>query len=132
MKLQKYICLASFFLVFSSLFGQTLPREKWPQFKLYSKLLIKTYHDAEAGNLETLKKESLHLFEKAEAITNETVPEDLNTTVLLENLVVLRRETKMVNELIRNQAPDEKIMKVFTKLNNTYQQILGMIQPEND
>ena len=89
----------------------------------------KTVQSSEEGNLHPIKMHSELLLEKAEALSVENMPEEFRSPKVIESLVVLKKETKTVNELVQQQANDDEIIKALTKLNETFHKIAGMCQP---
>lgn len=129
MKFHKLLTVLLLFLALNAVSAQA-KKEKWPQINAYHEVMSKTFHPAEEGNLEPIKKESQVLLEKAEAITEESVPSEYRSAKLSETLVVLKRETKKVNDLVQKQAPDATIVKVLTNLHDVFHQIVGMCGSE--
>ncbi|MDI9257584.1 hypothetical protein [Flavobacterium sedimenticola] len=102
--------------------------EKWPQIKAYHDVMVKSFHSSEAGNLESIKMNSALLLEKAEALSVETMPEEFRSPKLIESLVLLKKETKTVNELVLQKAADSQIIEALSKLHETFHKIAGMCQ----
>ena len=128
MKLYKLFTALLLVFALNSLSAQA-KKEKWPQINAYHEVMSKTFHPAEEGNLEPIKKDAQLLLEKADAITEESIPADLRSPKLLETLVVLKRETKKVNDLVQEKAPDATIMKVLSYLHDVFHEIVGMCSP---
>jgi hypothetical protein len=58
------------------------------------------------------------------------MPQDLRNPKADEAIVVLKRQTKLVAELIRTKASDVELMKSFQKLNETYDRLLSLYEPK--
>ena len=54
------------------------------------------------------------------------MPQDLRNPQADETIVVLKRQTKLVAELVRTKASDVELMKSFQKLNETYDRLLRL------
>ncbi len=104
--------------------------EKWPQIKAYHEIISKTFHPAEEGNLEPLKSNYTQLLEKAEALSVENMPQEFRNPKTIETLLVLKKQTGVVINLIQDKRPDAEIMKGLTLLHDTFHKIVGMCQPE--
>lgn len=94
--------------------------ESWPQIKAYYKTLSKTFQEAEKGNLEPIKSSSENLLEKAEALTIEDMPAEYRNPKTIDNLLSLRKQTALVNQLVKNDADDEQINSALSKLRNIF------------
>ena len=58
------------------------------------------------------------------------MPQDLRNPQADETIVVLKRQTKLVAELVRTKASDVELMKSFQKLNETYDRLLSLYVPK--
>ena len=104
--------------------------ESWPEIKAYHEVITKSFTSFEAGNLNPIKTYSEVLLEKAEALKIESMPEEFRSPKLIESLVVLKKETNTLNDLVKTKADDEEIAKALAKLNNTFHKIIDMCQKE--
>jgi hypothetical protein len=129
MKLHKLFTTLMLVLVLNAVSAQA-KKEKWAQMDAYHQMMSKTFHTGDEGNLEAIKKTSQLLLERADAITEESIPANLRSAKLSEALVVLKRETKKVDDLVQAKAPDATIVKVLTNLHDVFHQIVGMCGPE--
>lgn len=129
MKIIKSLFAFATFFAFNTTSGQSIT-DMWPQIKAYHEVMSKTYHSSEEGNLHPIKTQSELLVEKAEALSVENMPEEFRSPKLIESLVVLKKETINVNELVQKKAGDEEITKALGKLHDTFHKIVGMCQPE--
>jgi hypothetical protein len=129
MKIIKSLFAFAAFFAFNSASALSIT-EKWPQIKAYHEVMLKTFHSSEDGNLNPIKTYSELLVEKAEALSVENMPEEFRSPKLIEALIILKKETKTVNELVQQKASDDEITKALGKLHNTFHKIIGMCQPE--
>lgn len=128
MKIIKSLFAFATFFAFNTASGLSIT-ERWPQIKAYHEVMSKTFHSSEEGNLNPIKTHSELLVEKAEAISVENMPEEFRSPKVIESLVVLKKETLFVNELVQKKAGDEEITKALGKLHDTFHKIVGMCQP---
>lgn len=128
MKLIKSLFAIAVFFAMNTVSAQTLT-EKWKQMHDYHELLSKTFHPAEEGNLNPIKVSSEDLVARAELLDVETMPQDLRTAKLDENIVVLKKQTKVVSELITKKAPNAEIMRAFQNLHDIFHRIVEMCEP---
>lgn len=129
MKIIKSLFAFAAFFAFNSSSAASIT-EKWPQIKAYHEVMSKTFHSSEEGNLEAIKTNAGLLLEKAEALSVENMPKEFRSPKLIESLVVLKKETKTVNELVTKNATDFEISSALSKLHNTFHKIVDMCQPE--
>lgn len=128
MKLIKSLFAIAVFFAMNTVSAQTLTN-KWKQMHDYHELLSKTFHPAEEGNLNPIKVSSEDLVAKAELLDVETMPQDLRTAKLDENINLLKKQTKVVSELITRKAPNAEIMRAFQNLHDIFHKIVQMCEP---
>lgn len=129
MKLIKSLFAIAFFFAVNTISAQSVT-EKWPQLNDFQELLVKTFEPAGEGNFNPIKNSCEYLVEKAQALDVTTMPQDLRNVKADEIVAVLKRDTKLVAELIRTKASDVEIMKSFQKLNETYDRLLRIYEPK--
>lgn len=88
--------------------------------------MVKSFHSSEEGNLEPIRMNAALLLEKAEALSVENMPEEFRSPKLIESLVLLKKETKTVHELVQQKATDSQIIEALSKLHETFHKIAGM------
>jgi hypothetical protein len=130
MKIIKSLLAIAAFFTFNSTSAQSLT-ERWPEIKAYHEVISKSFLSSEEGNLNPIKLNSELLVERAEALAVENMPEEYRSPKLIESLVVLKRETKKVNDLVQRKAGDDEIAKSLATLHDTFHKIVGLCQTEN-
>ncbi|TBX68789.1 hypothetical protein EZL74_08335 [Flavobacterium silvisoli] len=129
MKIIKSLFAFAAFFALNSVSAQTII-DRWPQIKAYHELMSKTYHPAEEGNLEPIRNNSELLLKRAEALSVETMPKEFRNPKTIETLLTLKKQTQVVNDLVRKKAADDEITKALALLHDTFHKIVGMCQPE--
>ncbi|MFN3754358.1 hypothetical protein [Flavobacterium sp.] len=129
MKIIKSLFAFATFFTFNTSSGHSIT-DIWPQIKAYHEIMSKTFLSSAEGNLIPIKTYSELLLEKAEALSVENMPETFRSPKLIESLVILKKETKTVNELVQQKASDDEISIALGKLNQTFHKIAGMCQAE--
>jgi len=129
MKIIKSLFAFAAFFALNSVSAQTIS-ERWPQIKAYHEIMSKTFHPAEEGNLEPIKSQSELLVKSAEALSVESMPEEFRNPKTIETLISLKKQTKLVDELVQQKAANDEILKAMTALHDTFHKIVGMCQPE--
>src|SRR6478609_4394317 len=90
--------------------------EGWPQIKMYYEILSRTFHASEKGNLNTIKSDSRILIEKVEALSIEGMPAEYRNPKILETLLTLKKQTKLVDFLVQQNLDEAEIKSALTKL----------------
>lgn len=98
--------------------------ESWPQIKVYYETLSKTTQAAEKGNLEPIKSNSENLLEKAEALSIEGMPAEYRNPKTIDNLLSLKKQTTVVDQLVKKDADDNQIKSALTKLHDIFYSIV--------
>jgi hypothetical protein len=104
--------------------------EGWPQIKAYYDVLSKSFHASEKGNLNEIKSNSNILVEKAEELSIEGMPAEYRNPKILETLLNLKKQTKVVNYLVQENVMDSEIKSALTKLNEIFHQIVELCLSE--
>ncbi|WP_395066946.1 hypothetical protein [Flavobacterium sp.] len=128
MKLIKSLFAIALFFAINTISAQSIT-DKWKQMHDYHELLSKTFHPAEDGNFGPIKNSSEDLVAKAELLDVETMPKDLRNALVEENLAILKRQTKVVSDLVTKKAPDAEIMRAFQNLHDVFHRIVEICQP---
>jgi hypothetical protein len=129
MKIIKSLLAIAAFFALNSVSAQSFT-ERWPEIKAYHEVISKSFHSSEEGNLNPIKLNSELLVEKAEALAVENMPEEFRSPKLIESIVVLKKDTKKVNDLVQRKAGDEEITKALANLHDTFHKIVGLCQTE--
>ncbi len=129
MKLIKSLFAIAFFFAVNTISAQSVVK-KWPQLNEFQELLVKTFEPAGEGNFGPIKNSCEYLVEKSQALDVATMPQDLRNAKAEETISVLKRQTKLVAELVRTKASNVEIMKAFQKLNETYDRFLLLYEPK--
>lgn len=104
---------------------------KWVALSEYHELLSKTFHPTEEGNFGPIKEFSKELNSKAEALDVVTIPQEYKNQKTETTLTLLKKQTKLVNDLIQNKAPNVEIMRAFQDLHDIFHQIVMLCNPNN-
>lgn len=106
--------------------------EGWPQIKTYYEILSKSFAASEKGNLEIIKTNAQILVEKAEELSIEGIPAEYRNPKILESLLTLKRQTKLVHVLVEENFPDSEIKMALAKLNEIFHSIVELCLIGND
>lgn len=94
--------------------------ESWPQIKIFYEVLLNTNDKEGKINLNLLKSNSKILVLKAEELSIEEMPADYRKPKTIETLLSLKKQTILVDDLVKNNAPDSELKVALTKLYNAF------------
>jgi|Laugresp1bdmlbsn_1035097.scaffolds.fasta_scaffold01322_9 hypothetical protein len=123
MKLLKSLIAIALFMASNTISAQAVT-EKWKQLGNYQEVLDTTFKPSEDGDFGPIKLSSQELVTKVEALDVTTMPQDLRTPRLEDVIVVLKRQTKVLNELIKAKAPNAEIMRTFENVHDIYNRVV--------
>lgn len=103
---------------------------KWGPLSEYHQLLSKTFHPTEEGNFGPIKEFSKELNSKAEALDVATIPQEYKNQKTENTLTLLKKQTKLVNDLVQNKAPNTEIMRAFQDLHDIFHRIVMLCDPK--
>lgn len=99
----------------------------WLEKDEFHTVMGQTFHPAEEGNLDPIKKRSGELVAKAIKWQNSTIPADFKDTVnIKENLKKLVDGSLILDAKIKGNAPDSTIKTDLTELHEVFHDIVGM------
>jgi hypothetical protein len=58
------------------------------------------------------------------------MPEEFRSPKLIESLVILKKETKKVNDMVQRKQSDAEIKKSLAALHDTFHKIVGLCKEE--
>jgi hypothetical protein len=129
MKLSKSLIVMVLFMAINSVNAQSIT-DKWKQLGDFHELLSKTFHPTEEGDFRPIKQSSQELLTKSEALDVATMPQDLRNPSIEPVILVLKKQTKLVNELVKSKVPDPEIMRAFQNLHDIYYRIVYLGEPK--
>jgi hypothetical protein len=100
--------------------------EGWPQIKIYYEILAKSFYASEKGNLDVIKSNSRILVEKAEELSIEGMPAEYRNPKILESLLTLKKQTKLVDFLVQQNIDDNEVKLTLHKLNDIFYSIVEL------
>jgi len=128
--IKSFLALALLFAI-NTVSAQSIT-DKWKQMHDYHELLSKTFHPAEEGNFNPIKNSSEDLVVLSEALDLKTMPQDLRNSKVDETIAVLKKQTKVVNDLVQRKAPDAEIMRAFENLHDVFHRIVEICQGKKE
>jgi hypothetical protein len=92
----------------------------------YHKVMAGTFHPAEEGNLEPLKKKHNVLTYQASEWAALPIPKEMRSKELKNSLKMLKQESKSIGKLVMNGASDEELTKAMFALHDVFHTIVGL------
>lgn len=118
-------------LVFSSFVQKkSIQTDVWEELEGFHNAIALTFHPAEDGDFEPIKKDSKELVEAAQKLSTSTLPvyfektenETLKTD-LQNTFPKLIKECEDLHALVEKKATDEELLAALTNLHETYHHI---------
>lgn len=129
MKLLKYLTAIALFMAINTISAQSVT-EKWKQLGAFHELLSKTFKPSEDGDFAPIKLFSQDLVTKVVALDINTMPQDLKSARLEDLLVILKKQTNVLNELVKVKAPNAEIMRTFENVHDIYNRVVYVCEPQ--
>lgn len=121
MKKPVSILITLLLLYSGTILGQS--KTEWAEKTAFHSVMATTFHPAEEGNLEPVKKRSAELVAKAKAWKNSTPPAEYNTPAIKKNLKKLLKQSIQLDKMVKKKASDEKIKKAIFALHDQFHTI---------
>lgn len=104
--------------------------DDWPAIKDFHKVMSETFHSAEDGNLEPIKKLSTVMSEKAVALSKSAIPSEFNKKEVKAAIAELVKESKKLDSLVQKKAKDTEINEKLSQLHDIFHKIVGLCSEE--
>ncbi len=92
----------------------------WPEIKNYHELMTKSFKSAQKGDFIPIKNHANFLFENAEKLSIENMPQNFRLPKTIEALVRLKRESKHIKELVEKKASNKEIFETLKSIHHTF------------
>jgi hypothetical protein len=121
--MKKMACL--FLACFSAIaFIQAQEKSGWKQMNEFHTVMSETFHPAEEGHLDPIKKRSQEMVDKAVAWQQSTAPEGYDKKKVDASLKKLVQGTKELNSLVKAKSPDKIITAKLSSLHDIFHEIM--------
>lgn len=104
--------------------------EQWPQIKLYYEILARSVAAAQKGDLKPIRSDSACLVEKVDALSIEAMPAEYRNPKILESLLTMKKQTKLVDFLVQQNLDEAEIKVALTKLKEIFHSIVELCLSE--
>ena len=128
--MKKIACLliATFALV---AFTKAQDKKEWKEMNDFHKIMSETYHPAEEGHLEYIKKRSQEMSDKAVAWQKSTAPEGYDKKKVEASLQKLVKGSKELNSMIKAKSSDKHIKEKLSGLHDIFHEIMEKCEKED-
>ncbi len=104
--------------------AQAQKKAKWAEMEAFHEVMSKTFHPAEEGKLEPIRKRSQEMVDKAVSWQNSTAPEGYNQAAVKKSLKKLVKGAKEINKMVQKNAADDEIKKELSELHDVFHEIM--------
>ena len=129
MKFFKSLLVLGLFFVINNISAQSMS-EKWPAIKAFHGVMSQTFHPAEEGNFEPIKKRSQEMVEKAAALSTSNIPAEYKTKAILASIEKLQISTKELNKMVQDKLSDSDLLKKLSLTHDVFHEIMGLCSAE--
>jgi len=121
--MKKFACLfiASFAVI---AFAQAQEKKTWKEMHDFHTVMSETFHPAEEGHLDPIKKRSQEMVDKAVAWQKSTAPEGYDKSKVDGSLKKLVKGTKELNTLVKAKSSDKILTDKLSGLHDIFHEIM--------
>lgn len=128
MKIVKYLGIVMLLSSMQSLSAQVIT-DKWKAMHDYHVLLFTFLKSAEDGNFNVIKGNSDELLKRASVLDTTMMPQELRSSQVEHAVELLKKQTKLLDDLVKNKAPNAEIMRAFQNLYDIYNRLAQISEP---
>jgi len=99
---------------------------QWPTLDEYHKVMSKTFHPAEEGNLNPVKANASELAAKATVLKNSAIPVAFQKKGMQNSVNLLETESIALAKMVSEKKPDTVLKKAIFDLHERFHEIMGM------
>lgn len=129
MKIFKSLLVLAVFFAANIITAQSMS-EKWPTIKSFHGVMSQTFHPAEEGNLEPIKKRAQEMAEKAAILSVNEIPAEYKTKAILASIEKLQINTKELHKMVEDKFSDGELLKKLTLTHDIFHEIMGLCSSE--
>ena len=104
--------------------------DKWAELDAYHDVMSQTFHPAEEGKLEPIRKRAGELADKAKQWLDSKPPKVYESADIKALLVKLNAESKALADSVAKNVSDEQLKKDLTALHDRFHEIIGACRDE--
>lgn len=123
------LVIMSAFLFFNPV--QAQEKAKWAEMDTFHGVMSQTFHPAEEGKLDPIRKRSQEMVDKAIAWQNSTAPEGYDRDAVKKTLKKLVKGAKEINKMVQKNASDNELKEELTELHEVFHEIMEKCRNED-
>jgi hypothetical protein len=104
--------------------AQAQKKAKWAEMETFHGVMGETFHPAEEGKLEPIRKRSQEMIDKAIAWKNSTAPEGYDQEAVKKLLKKLVKGAKKLHKQVQKNASDKELTEELTELHDVFHEIM--------
>lgn len=106
--------------------------DKWPQLNDFHEVMSQTYHPSEEGDLDPIRTRIDEMVKKANTLNDSEAPKEFQTPEIAAAQKKLVSGSESLQDLIADDADDEKVTAVLEALHDVFHEIVGLCKEHND
>ena len=99
-------------------------KKSWKEMDDFHAVMSSTFHPAEEGQLDPIKKRSQEMVDKAAAWQKSTAPEGYDKEKVEGSLKKLVQGTKELNKLVKAKSSDKVLKEKLSSLHDIFHEIM--------
>lgn len=103
----------------------------WAELKAFHQVMAGTFHPAEEGNFEPIRKRAGEMTKRAAEWAASTPPAEFNKPQIKEVLNKLVVDSRALEALVNKNAPNEEVFKSLSALHDTFHTVVGVCRGED-
>lgn len=111
-------------LLTAATFSAQAQKPTWTALDDYHTVMSQTFHPSEEGNLQPIKERSGELAAKAKTLQKSEIPTAYQKPGVKETLVLLAKESKALDKIVRKKKSDAEITKTLTALHERFHEVM--------
>ena len=117
-------------IIFSSN-SQGQEKAKWKEMDEFHSVMAATFHPAEEGKLEPIKKSSQEMLDKAVSWQRSSAPAGYNKNEVRSSLKKLVKGAKELNKMVKKNAADNELKEKLSSLHDVFHEIMEKCEKED-
>jgi hypothetical protein len=105
-------------------FANAQEKKSWKEMDDFHAVMSSTFHPAEEGQLDPIKKRSQEMVDKAAAWQKSTAPEGYDKEKVEGSLKKLVQGTKELNKLVKAKSSDKVLKEKLSGLHDIFHEIM--------
>jgi len=104
--------------------------DDWAALKTFHSVMSETFHPAEEGKLDPIKKRSAEMLAKAKDLKASSKPAAFNNPSISSSVESLVAAVSKVNQAVKSKANDKAITEALTQAHDVFHTIVGLCRDE--